>query len=110
MSTARHTYGDWIRHLPSGKVAVITSSAKIGFCNWICNVEYQDGRIEALTTYDYDFITEREYYMKVDPSRCEEPIRTLVDSYRVSPNMQEDFFCGGKMKSYFLARKEDYFA
>lgn len=112
MSMARHTYGDWIRHSASGKVAVITTDQKLGFCNWLVNVKYADGRIEALTLFDYDLIMEYEYFEQVDPSRCGEPMRLVADSYSVSLNMQDDWFCGGKMKSYFPVKikGEDLFA
>lgn len=106
MSMARHTYGDWIRHDTSGKVAVICPG---DMKNYVVNVQYADGNIEAMTIFDYSLITEWDYYSKVDPSRCGEPIRTVADSFFFSPYMQEDWFCGGMMKSQFRTKGEDLF-
>lgn len=104
--TGQHTYGDWIRHTASGKVAVIcTADLK----NYLANVKYADGRIEKLTIFEYDLIMEYEYLEQVDPSKCGEPMRFVADSYTVSLNMQDDWFCGGKMKSQFKAKGEDFF-
>lgn len=108
MSMARHTYGDWIRHTASGKVAVITSDIRLGFSNYLVNVMYSDGRIEALTIFDYDLIMEYEYYKQVKPSQCGEPMRLVADSFIIAPNMKEDWFCGGMMKSQFMVG-EDFF-
>jgi hypothetical protein len=107
--TGQHQYGDWIRH-KSGHVAVITSDEKLGFCNWLIKAQFaHNGKIEAMTIFDYDYITEYEFYEQFDPKRCGEPMRFIADVYQTSATVQDDWFTGGKMKSGFTV-KEDFFA
>lgn len=107
---ARHTYGDWIRH-KSGMVAVI---ATVDLKNYLSRIEYVNGDIVQCTIFDYDTITEYEFFQAFDPSKCGPTIEQLAyqvsDAFRVNvPMPGDDWFTGGKMKHAMKPPGEDLF-
>lgn len=94
---AKHTYEDWVRHCETGNVGIIvTGSLKTNFTvKWNGEVE-----CKKCSMFDFDLITEYEYYKVVDPKRCgrDLPKRELKECFftnrdRFFPELPpEDFF------------------
>jgi hypothetical protein len=63
-----------------------------------------------MTIFDYDFITEHEFFRHVDPSRCGKDMEHLIaDSFAIRAKAADDWFTGGKMTNSMKPPKEDFF-
>jgi len=63
---ARHTYEDWCRHCETGNVGIIIEgNIKTPFI-----IQWFGGKKERVGIYEFDPITEYEYYKMADPRRC----------------------------------------
>lgn len=97
---AKHTYEDWVRHCETGNVGIIiTGSLKTNFTiKWYGEIECRKNSV-----YDFDFITEYEYYKVVDPKRCGTDIRVIIPS--------ECLFTGKMIKFPEISKpSEDFFS
>lgn len=102
----RHTYEDWIRH-KCGLVAVL---ADADLRNYVARIKFHDGKIIECSIFDYDLITEYEYWKQIDATKCGEDIPDLVAAYKI--NAPEDFFTGGYYRNSIMQKPkgEDFFS
>lgn len=104
---ARHTYGDWMR-TKSGHIGVLSI---VDMKNYMAKFKHINGVIEEIAIFDYDLITEHDFYKKYDPSKCGPDIMHMVaDLYKISQQGGEDWFTGGRMNHAIKAPREDLFA
>lgn len=103
---ARHTYEDWIRH-KCGSVGVLTDT---DLHNYVAKIKFHDGKMIQCSIFDYDFITEYEYWKRVDPTNCGADIPELMASYKINAPM--DYFTGGYYRNSIMQKpkNEDFFS